>query len=70
MNLSSEINPNNELLYVGFNQDSGCFACGLMNGFVIYNVDPFKETFRRVFPNGGIGIYLYVVKKNLIDRNR
>jgi hypothetical protein len=26
------------------------------NGFRIYNVDPFRETFRRVFSNGGIGI--------------
>lgn len=55
MNLSAENHSNNELLFVGFNQDSGCFACGLTNGFVIYNVDPFKETFRRIFPNGGIG---------------
>ena len=48
---------------------NGCFACGTGscnilhssltltdNGFRIYNVDPFRETFRRVFSNGGIGI--------------
>jgi WD repeat-containing protein 45 len=45
-----------DLLYAGFNQDAGCFACGISNGFIIYNVDPFRETFRRIFPNGGIGI--------------
>eukprot|EP01138_Halocafeteria_seosinensis_P015099 gb/GECG01015412.1/.p1 GENE.gb/GECG01015412.1/~~gb/GECG01015412.1/.p1 ORF type:complete len:385 (+),score=40.30 gb/GECG01015412.1/:1-1155(+) len=44
----------NELLFIGFNQDYGCFACGTTNGFRIFNVEPFKETFRRVFASGGI----------------
>eukprot|EP01035_Chromulina_nebulosa_P036763 gene36763-49567_t len=67
MNLtSSDSSYNNELLFVGFNQDNGCFSCGLSNGFVIYNVDPFRETFRRIFSNGGIGIVEMLFRCNLL----
>lgn len=45
----------NDLLFVGFNQDSGCFACGTDTGFRVFNVDPFREAVWRSFANGGIG---------------
>jgi hypothetical protein len=48
-----------ELLFLNFNQDDGCFACGTDAGFRIYNCDPFKETFRRRFDNGGEGDGLF-----------
>lgn len=54
------------LLFMTFNQDYGCLACGTNSGFIIYNVDPFRETFRRVFTNGGIGIVEMLFRCNLI----
>mmetsp|Transcript_28607 Transcript_28607/g.37474 ORF Transcript_28607/g.37474 Transcript_28607/m.37474 type:complete len:409 (+) Transcript_28607:116-1342(+) len=64
MDLSSD--ERNDLLFVNFNQDSGCFATGTNNGFCIYNVEPFQETFKREFPSGGIGIVEMLFRCNLL----
>jgi WD repeat-containing protein 45 len=71
MNLIQDVNGNTKsvtrnLLSVSFNQDGGCFACGTLNGFRIFNVNPFKETVWRSFQRGGIGIVEMLYRCNLI----
>ncbi len=40
-------NQEGEIVFIGFNQDQGCFAAGTQKGFRIFNTFPFKDTFKR-----------------------
>lgn len=59
--------PGRKVLFVGFNQDYGCVACGTDGGFRVYSCEPFKETFRREFSGGGgIGIVEMLFRCNIL----
>jgi len=56
-----------QLLSCSFNQDQQCISVGTTNGFRIYNVTPFVETFRREFnPPGGISYVEMLFRCNIL----
>lgn len=54
-----------KILYLSFNQEYNCISCGTSQGFVIYNIDPFKVRYQQTFGKG-IGIAELFYTSNLI----
>lgn len=57
--------PESKILYLSFNQDYTCINCGTTDGFVIYNIDPFKVKYQQKFGKG-IGIAEIFYTSNLM----
>lgn len=36
-----------QMIFANFNQDNSCFSIGTEKGYIIYNVYPYKEIFKR-----------------------
>ncbi|ORX47441.1 WD40 repeat-like protein [Hesseltinella vesiculosa] len=69
MNLTrvrSHYNDAPGLLYAGFNQDYGCFAIGLDNGFRVYNSEPLIEQARYESDEGGIAMVEMLYRTNYL----
>ena len=68
--------PKEEIIYVGFNQDQGCFAVGTSHGVRVFNTFPFKDIFFRgntsppplTIPEieGGVGLAELLYRTNMI----
>lgn len=56
---------NPKILHLSFNQDYTCINCGTTDGFIIYNIDPFKIRYQQKFGKG-IGICEIYLTSNLI----
>ncbi|CAO3666707.1 unnamed protein product [Umbelopsis ramanniana] len=54
------------LLFAGFNQDFGCFAVGLRNGFRVFNADPLVQQTRKEFDDGGVSIVEMLYRTNYL----
>lgn len=42
----------NKILYLSFNQNLGCINCGTDKGFIIFDTNPFKIRFQKMFGSG------------------
>lgn len=62
---STQSTDKSKILYLSFNQDYSCISCGTTDGFVIYNIDPFKIRYQQKFGKG-IGIAEIFYTSNLI----
>ncbi|XP_015782608.1 WD repeat domain phosphoinositide-interacting protein 3 [Tetranychus urticae] len=63
---ASDSGPANGLLYLAFNQDQTCFACGMTNGYRVYSTDPLKEQKKLTPKEGGFSIVELFLRSNYV----
>ena len=56
----------NSIHFAGFNQNHGCFAIGMENGFRVYNSDPVKEKVRHTFDAPGLAFIEMLFRCNYL----
>ncbi|XP_018653187.1 LOW QUALITY PROTEIN: putative wd-repeat protein [Schistosoma mansoni] len=67
MRVSPTDSGNSGILFVGFNQDYGCFAVGMQNGFRIFNCDPLKQLERyEIILVNAVKVYTFSPSPQLI----
>ena len=62
---ASKASNQNEILFIGFNQDQTCITLGTQSGFKIYQADPLQLQLSRDL-HGGIGIIEMLYRQNIM----
>ena len=61
----NNINENNKILNISFNQDNSCFAISTQTGFIIYETFPFKKRYEKNL-GGSIKITEMYYRSNIL----
>ncbi|KAJ1480899.1 WD40-repeat-containing domain protein [Baffinella frigidus] len=60
-----EKKEDNDVLFIGFNQDQSCLAVGVSKGFKVFNCSPFHEQVNSEMEGGGIRLVEMLFRCNI-----